>query len=584
MPRQSNSSTKVKHCHSWKRKSAEIKAQKKWGNFVVIPSRPAASDYKSYGDQHWSLDHEMSTDAESATHKIVLDARNLEPDPFITIDSSAIQTSVAVLAPPQASYVGPPSSSPNEGLVSSSPVFPPADAGKLSPSFPQTLADAPQFGPTIWSPQIPSAGLSKPPSAPVKTTIHPEHCMQCENVFRVQADLSRRRRELLTNRTHVQNEQELLGQIRESEFATRETVIKALSSALEVGTLEHDLPMIKTLQEKSLSAYRELNEAVARFNKAQRHLSSLEYQFGKKEGVLYELVSGEHVEDGFPGNDALASAFADSESTDDTDSEDMPSLLEEYYDRVGDVNIEWERLQELEADHRRDLRLRERSTEEQRQLMPSEETFIGIFFEQRAEIIRNFLQAKTDARGLRRQCLNLNYSIQDGASVGDLAGLDVPKMTTFAEKSNNVDPFGGDASDRLLQLLLIGEVNRNQRTEDWLIGDLHTHTDSSAKHRASLWESRKAYSEIGPQEKPEATIPQAQSEVYLELRGEEEAPVLEDEVEQDMTEYSKNWAALTRIESSVGDGPPPTVSIWRPELSLQRRYSSPELGQIIRPV
>jgi hypothetical protein len=41
--------------------------------------------------------------------------------------------------------------------------------------------------------------------------------------------------------------------------------------------------------------------------------------------------------------------------------------------------------------------------------------------------------------------------------VGDLAGLDVPEMSIFAEKSNNIDPFSSDTSNRLFQPLLIGK-------------------------------------------------------------------------------------------------------------------------------
>jgi hypothetical protein len=249
-----------------------------------------------------------------------------------------------------------------------------------------------------------------------------------------------------------------------------------------------------------------LNDGEKGFNKAQGQLSSIGYLFGKKEGEFYNLLSHRHIDGGSLQSDALASALQDAESATQTESESLPSLLEEYYDKAGDVNFEWDRLQELEAEHQIELRLRERDLEEGRHVVPSEETFMRKFFEERASIIRKLLQAKTDARGLRRQCEEHNCSIQDDGS-------------NKALEAYNFESLGYQGSDRLMNLLLIGEINQGQRMQEWLKGNAHTKSTSTmVTRRIPLWESRRACSETGPQAGPEAPILQAQSEAGLELR------------------------------------------------------------------
>jgi hypothetical protein len=400
--------------------------------------------------------------------------------------------------------------------------------------------------------------------------------------LKVQRALSRRRRQLLTLRAHIQNERTLLAQKRDHDIKTREAVIEAITSALERGTLVDDLAMIKALQQKSLVSNCELNEGAERFSELQGRLSTLEYRLGKKEEELCSPLGHQQVGDEALEDDDSASQVEDLESTDQSESENLPSLLEEYYDRAGDVNVEWDRLQELESDHRHEIALRTRNAAEGRPLAPSEEDFVGQYFEKRSKIIRDFLQAKTDARELRRQCVEQNYSIQDDGSTKDMEHFDLSKRKTELELSGTFDLLADDGNDRRLQLLLVGEANRMQRVQEWLNGTVHTQSSSMAAHRLHLWHSRKTYSENGwqPQMELEIHLAEVQSEAGPELRIQGQAPISEPQIVAEEMEYPQTWPALTRVGSGLNGAC--TTTMWGPEVSLQRRYSSPELRQIFK--
>jgi len=121
-----------------------------------------------------------------------------------------------------------------------------------------------------------------------------------------------------------------------------------------------------------------------------------------------------------------------------TNSEDILSLLLEYNDKAGDVGIKWDRLQDLDAEHHKHIALRERNITEYRHIVRSEQDSISQYLEERAKIVRRLLQAKADARGLRRQRQMLDYSIQDEGSNREIDDLDFSKGTTDLDWNKNV--------------------------------------------------------------------------------------------------------------------------------------------------
>lgn len=434
----------------------------------------------------------------------------------------------------------------------------------LNQSLPSSaLQRHPPHLPTSAEPSI-NSPPSPPPLPPVERAQF--RCYRCENVFKIQKELARRRTGLLTARTHLENEQTMLAGLRDYDSKSRELVIKAMVAALERSSFGHDLTQITELQSKSITANNDLKDGEARFSKAQSQLSSIEYHFGKKETELYGLLSQSHMHVGSLQSDALGSALQGTESVTETESASLPSLLEEYYDRAGDANLAWDRLQELETDHQIELRQRERAVEENLPVVPSGAEFVRGFVEERTRIVRDLIQAKTDAQGLRRQCEEREYSIKDDGS-------------NKALQAYNLDLWA-DESDRHLQLLLVGEVDRDERVKDWVKGDVHGPDSSTTSIRHRLWEIRKAYSETGTPAPLHDAIVQSQSEAGYERKtrfeifdNAPEAPIMK----KDMVEYPQTWLDLTQVEAGLSGASTACVATWRPEVSLHRRCSSPEI-------
>ncbi|KAE9962107.1 hypothetical protein BLS_000815 [Venturia inaequalis] len=414
----------------------------------------------------------------------------------------------------------------------------------------------------------PSINPPPPPPPPLPPVERPHfRCYRCENILRIQQELSGRRTRLLTARTHLKNEQALLTSLREFESKSRELVIKAVATALEYHRFGDDLAEITNLQSISITASKDLKDGEIRFSKAQDQLSSVEYHFGKKETELYALLSYTHIQVGSLQSDVLESALHGSESVAETESASLPSLLEEYYDKAGDANLAWDRLQELETEHQIELQLRKRAVEENIDVVPPETEFVRSFVEKRIGIVLDLLHAKATAQGLRRQCEERDYSIKDESGFKALQDYDFD--------------LWADGSDRYLQLRLVGEVDRKERVEDWVKGDIHAPDFLTTLTRHPLWETRRAFSEVETKLPPDS-ISQFESVAGDEVKtGSEifEAPKAPN-VEKNVAQTSP---ILMRVGSNFDRASTSYMTTWRPEVSLKRRCSSPEIWQSTTP-
>jgi hypothetical protein len=456
----------------------------------------------------------------------------------------------------------------------------------LNPTLPNTTgistvtSSSPSLGPNpqllsdlspMWPSAEPPPGLQPLPPPPTGSRAH--SCPLCRKVFKIQKQLSRRRTELLTFRAHFQNEQNGLAQLREFDVTSRKAVVEALSLNVDRGTLADDLEMIKALHQKSLVAYHDLTKAENELNRLRNRLSNLEYKYGKREEEINCLIFHRLAKDETSHNGGSESMLDDLDSGNQTESEQMPSLLVEYYDKAGDVGIEWDRLQELDAEHHKHTIEREQDFAEGGSLVPTEHDFRDQYLADRTGIVRRLLQAKDDARGLRLQCQELGYSIQDDESNRDMDENDLLIGTTALDWSRNVNSIKTPGHDRLLQMFLLGEANNEQRMDDWLKGNAITQTTTSTTRHTPLRESRQAYSEIGLE---------TRSGIGPEPSLKQETLVLEAETEEHTTEYRQTRPELAHVESTLSGISTSLISTWQPEVSLQRRYSTPELRQLVR--
>lgn len=554
MPLRLGPSTKSKRRSSWKRKSADVKIQQKCHGFDIVPNTPLSSGQDFLDDRQWSLDLEISAEDEPVTRNMVLDSTETIQD--------ALESPSAVVRPTSLNTQGTASSiansTPDLHEVSSANLLSHGNHEVL-PSSQNTFPAGPEIvfsqDLSIWHPPLLSTSAdpsSRPPPPPPLPPVERARyrCTRCENVFKIQKELARRRTGLLTARTHLENEQGLLTGLRDYEYKSRELVIKAVATAVERKSLSDDLAEITGLQSRSVTANSDLKDGEARFRKAQGQLSSTEYHFGKKEAELYGLLSQSHMHLESLESDALGSVLHRTESVTEPGSESLPSLLEDYYDKAGDANLAWDRLQELETEHQIELRLRERAVEERLPVLLPEAQFVRGFIEERARIVRDLLQAKTDARDLRRQCEEYDYSIKDNGSNQALGAYDFD--------------LWGNGSDRLLHLLLVGEVDQGERVQQWIKGNVHVPTLT----RHPLWECRRAYSETGPPIMQSQYDAGYEAKTGIEVSDASEAPSMEIDVTEN-PQTPEIAASTTR------------ASAWRPEVSLQRRYSSPEIRQFM---
>jgi hypothetical protein len=79
------------------------------------------------------------------------------------------------------------------------------------------------------------------------------------------------------------------------------------------------------------------------------------------------------------------------------------SLLPDYYDAVGNMAIESERLHELEVEHYHNVRVRELKGEILGHTQPPDQ-FMQPFFRERGAIIERYLTAKEEVRKIRENC------------------------------------------------------------------------------------------------------------------------------------------------------------------------------------
>jgi hypothetical protein len=385
-------------------------------------------------------------------------------------------------------------------------------------------------------------------------------CTHCQKLIRAQQKLARLRDEVLTTRTHVNNERRIYIQLREYALEVQSKFMSTLDTAISNGTLVADQPTLNDLHKQILVSNSELLEQEEHFKDHEDRLSTLEYRFGKKEAAQYQKASCERSKLAIAGEANLDDAVDDDEdddetATNDSESEDQPSLLEAYYDRAGDVTVQKDRLDEFEADHRTAVRLRVREVQAGGRPEPPEKKFLEDYFEKRAKIIRNYLKAKHDAQQLRQQCLERDYHIaeEDEIEVGPRP-IDLSRRYPEGPLSKKVDP-----GVRPLELLLFGTVDPEDRVREWLADSLRAR--SGANYRRTLWETRKTHSEGDPELHTEQAV------------ATEDAKTVEENVNSPLVTRFEAVESSWGLKSSIG------TFKWPGEI-LRHRYSNPELRHV----
>lgn len=205
-----------------------------------------------------------------------------------------------------------------------------------------------------------------------------------------------------------------------------------------------------------------------RLRSAQHELQEWENTLLLKEEELYEdylkkflgamsSVSSEETETQNTSDFEAVSAKSDSSDT-------MEPIVQQYYDRIGDVNILRERMYNFEGDHRRLTLMREAQRKEGLPIDPPEKEFYEIYFQEREYLARQYTSTKEDMYRLRSDCYIHGFHVE------------APNLPPFLDQSYRIErsaakkysapPFEGRFNPDVY--LLFGHLDNKVRVARWI--------------------------------------------------------------------------------------------------------------------
>jgi hypothetical protein len=297
-----------------------------------------------------------------------------------------------------------------------------------------------------------------------------------------------------------------------------------------------------------------------RLRSAQHELQEWENQLLLKEGDLYEDYLKK-----FLGAMSSASSSEETETqhTDDFEavsaqsgsSETMEPVVQQYYDRIGDVNILRERMYNFEGDHRRLVLLRDAQRQEGLGIDPPEKEFYEVYFQKREFLVREYASTKDEMYRLRSECQNQGFHVED------------PNLPSFLDQSYRIErsivKYSAPVREGRFNpdvYLLFGHLDNNVRVARWISDVRRATQDVSVdppvvKVKATKHAEIKPVAPKSPNETSSWTDVEVEDYIKLPYYGQLQ-PSEGDALEKDETEQV--------FEKIQGDPP-------------QRRYSEPNL-------
>jgi len=193
----------------------------------------------------------------------------------------------------------------------------------------------------------------------------------------------------------------------------------------------------QNLQSKMLSILKDVRSSngnlsimLHNLNEEEAKLCKLENDLEHKEARLYRQLSQMQTDGVAPALSNDDGMFLDDyvvhsvKTQPSTPSIETIPTVREYYDRIGDIGLLQERLYNFEAEYQRQLRLREDSRQEGRNVEPPEAVFYQKHFNQRLLLIQAYSTAKADVGRLKSKCIDHGHEVDD------------PKMPPMVEVSD----------------------------------------------------------------------------------------------------------------------------------------------------
>ncbi|KAJ9625888.1 hypothetical protein H2203_004654 [Taxawa tesnikishii (nom. ined.)] len=218
--------------------------------------------------------------------------------------------------------------------------------------------------------------------------------------------VSQSREDLLLSRAEAKYEiekyREARRHVEESQIAFMRAVDVAMVDSSPLYAHQHLKSLHQQLQDDQ-NALRAQSEANASLENA---LSNQEYRLAEKEAVLFTSLEKLLVripQSHIPGLDFDVASLPQSRS--EAPSTSVPSILEEYYDKAGDVSVMKQRLDEADAEYEEEYARRQFRREHELPIEPSDEEFDRGHSSERTALVENLRLAEEAAEQSRQACI-----------------------------------------------------------------------------------------------------------------------------------------------------------------------------------
>ncbi|KAF2104192.1 hypothetical protein NA57DRAFT_51037 [Rhizodiscina lignyota] len=223
---------------------------------------------------------------------------------------------------------------------------------------------------------------------------------------------------------------------------------------------------VQTLADMNASAKRKFQRTRQQERKVRRvetTLNALEFRAARQEEAYFITVAAAHQATKEP----MLEPFPEPGDvlSDEYSVEDIPQILEDYYEEVGTINMLREHLNDFEIEYRKEVLRRKMLGEEYRE--PPEKEFEVDYLRERHGMVERLLEAKAKAQGLQTQCIVENIppenpgepNLLDEAVKYRLPG-EIGKMYAMEsdEKHHGFSP---------IELLLVPREQREDRVSEW---------------------------------------------------------------------------------------------------------------------
>ncbi|TKA58181.1 hypothetical protein B0A49_12249 [Cryomyces minteri] len=309
-------------------------------------------------------------------------------------------------------------------------------------------------------------------------------------VLRQQEKVAALRDSVLTMRAGVKNQRQNVAQHRRHALDDLAGLMKTLNIAFATGTVEEAGEDLNLVYENVQTSIGELGSQEGQVEDLEDQLSILEYRLHQREGELYTSLKEVFVQSLHDLHDDINMETNTTTVSpgEEGSSDSIPPLLAEYYDKVGDVTVMRERIEELESEHHQVLDGYEARLRVGGVISESDKTFLLNYKQEHQAMLRDLENAQRLASGLREQCIEsgLNPDQED-----DELALSKGWVVVLQRETDDVQkqkcpalferPYHGSIDN-----LMSGFANTRDRINRWLMDILRTTRLEALQHQNTL--------------------------------------------------------------------------------------------------